>query len=374
LKFSSILGQDKVKEKLIAQVKSNRISHAQLFSSTEGCNALPIAVAFGQYINCTNKEDEDSCGSCHSCNKYQQLIHPDLHFSFPFISQPKIREVADDYINEFRKAFLENPSLNLNDWVTFMEESTKNPNINVNEIRNISKKLGLKAYEAEYKVMIIWLPEYLGLEGNKLLKILEEPPDKTLFLLVSESPQMLLSTIISRTQHIKIPNYNRSEIESYLLNSNLTDLNKAKNIALLSNGNLNKAIKLSFEINTSLLLQVKNFFNICYKNDTQSVLNFIEKMKDREEMKNFLLYTLEIIRLSNISEILTTSNPNNEEEEKLAFTLSKLLNLDNRIKVYRTINQALYEIDRNGNMFLILINISLSLRNNFKKDLKVGSN
>ncbi|MDP2176755.1 MAG: hypothetical protein Q8K70_12670 [Bacteroidota bacterium] len=373
MKFSSILGQDKVKEKLIAQVRNNRISHAQLFSGSEGCNALPLAVAFGQFINCTNKQENDSCGTCPSCNKYQQLIHPDLHFTFPFFYQDKKREVADDYIVEFRKAFINNPAMSLNDWMEQMEESTKKPNINIFECRNIIRKLALKPYEAEYKVMIIWLPEFLGTEGNVLLKIIEEPPAKTLFIMVSESPQMLLTTIISRTQQIKIPNYNRAELENHLIKENLTNVSNAKNIALMASGNYNKAIRLSSEVNESLLLQVKNFFNICFKNDTKSIVDLSEKMKDRGDMKNFLLYTLEILRLANISETQTESNPNNEEEEKLALTLSKLLHLENRIKVYRTINQALYEIDRNGNMFLILINISLSLRNNFKRDLKVGS-
>jgi DNA polymerase III subunit delta' len=373
LKFSDITGHAQLKTKLIAQVKSNRVSHAQLFSGSEGSNSLPIAIAFAQFINCTNKQVNDSCGVCPSCHKYQNIIHPDLHFSFPFISDESNHKHSDSYIEQFRKAIKDKPFLNLTDWTEYMEVSTKRPNINVAEIRNIIKKLTLKPFEAEYKVMIIWLPEYMGNEGNILLKFLEEPAPKTLFLLVSENPQLLLTTIISRTQLVKVPSYSRQEIEEHLISNYLSDKENAKNIALIASGNINKAIKLSGEVNESLITQVKLFFNICYKNDSFAIYSFADKFKDKEGLKNFLYYTLEILRLANSSNFKTESNPNNIEEEKLALTLSKLLNLESRIKLYRNINQAFYEIDRNGNVFLILINISLTLRNNFIKDLKVGS-
>jgi DNA polymerase-3 subunit delta' len=374
LKFSDITGHARLKESLIAQVKSNRVSHAQLFAGAEGSNALPLALAFAQYINCSDKHEKDSCGVCPSCHKYKNLVHPDLHLSFPFIYYDKTHELADEYIEQFRKAFKDNPALNLSDWLEYMETSTKKPNINVKEIRNIIKKLSLKPYEAEYKVMIIWLPEFLGNEGNVLLKIIEEPPAKTLFLMVSENPQMLLSTIVSRTQLVKIPNYSRQEIEDYLIANQLSDAENARNIALIAAGNINKAVKLSGEVNESLITQVKHFFNICYKNDSAGIYQFVDKFKDKDAIRNFLLYTLEILRLSNSSDIPKESNPNNVEEEKLALTLSKLLDLESRLKVYRSINQAFYEIDRNGNVFLILINISLTLRNNFRKATKAVSN
>src|SRR5690606_5589526 len=175
-------------------VSDNRVSHAQLFLGPEGSGSLALAVAYAQYINCENKSIDDSCGRCTSCRKYQKLIHPDLHFSYPFFASGE-KDIATNYLEEWRKAFLNNPYMSLDHWRHQLDAGNKQANINIAEAHDIIKKLSLKAFEAEYKVLIMWLPEYLHTQGNALLKLIEEPPAKTLFLLVAENQDKILNTI-----------------------------------------------------------------------------------------------------------------------------------------------------------------------------------
>ncbi len=376
MKFESIFGQAETKAKLIAQVKNNRISHAQIFASKEGSNALALAIAFAQFINCTNKLENDSCGTCASCSKYEQMAHPDLHFSFPFIADAsKKLEIADDFIVQFRQEFIENPMMNLYDWTLKLKAENKKPNITIKECRNIIKKLSLKAYESEYKVLIMWLPEYLGNEGNVLLKSLEEPPQKTLFLLVSEDQNNILPTILSRTQMTKIPRYSREDVMDFLMKQQGLEEQISKNISLMSEGNLNKAIKLSEQINNSMLMGFKEFLNNCFKNNFSELEKWASSFKEsgKNEAKNFLNYALEIIRLSAIVEFKSVSQLVDAEEERVILSLSRLMDLSNREHVYKAFNKAFYEIERNGNLKLILIDLSLTLRNNFKREPKVVS-
>ena len=191
--FSDIIGQELIKEQLRQTVRAQRLPHAQLFSGAEGVGKLPLALAYAQYINCENRNENDSCGVCPSCVKYNKLIHPDLHFVFPVI-KPAGRSsvVCDDFINEFRAMVLENKHFSLNDWYARISGDAKQGMIYANESQEIIRKLNLKTYESEYKIMIIWLPEKMNNQcANKLLKILEEPPEKTVFLLV----YMYLSTM-----------------------------------------------------------------------------------------------------------------------------------------------------------------------------------
>src|SRR5690606_1314323 len=186
MRFKEIVGHQSIKEQLVNTVKNNRVSHAQLFLGPEGSGSLALAVAYAQYINCENRLENDSCGQCPSCRKYDKLIHPDLHFSYPFFAKGA-EDVATNYIESWRQAFLSNPYLGLDHWRQQLEAGNKQANINIAEAHDIIKKLSLKAFEAEYKVLIMWLPEYLDIQGNALLKLIEEPPAKTLFLLVAEN-------------------------------------------------------------------------------------------------------------------------------------------------------------------------------------------
>src|SRR6187399_1374641 len=272
MQFRDIIGQPEVKQQLAELVQHNRLSHALLFLGKEGSGALQLALAFAQYIVCqssavnrqssvkepslfgepepapTNNEqrttNNDSCGICPACKKANELIHPDIHFSYPVITKkPGEKPVSTDFIKEWREFVSSNPYGNVYDWLQFIGAENKQGNITANECADIIHKLNLKSFESEYKILIMWLPEYLGNEGNKLLKLIEEPPPNTLFILVAENESLLLPTIVSRCQMIKIPMLETTDIESALIDSKIDPL-KARQVAATAEGNYREALQL----------------------------------------------------------------------------------------------------------------------------------
>src|SRR3954469_21956265 len=241
MQFKQIVGQEAIKQRLISTVNENRVSHAQLFLGTEGAGGLALAVAYAQYLSCEDKQPDDSCGVCSSCRKYQKLMHPDLHFSYPFFAKHK-DDTALTFIEQWRDAFINNPYLNLDTWRGYLEAENKQANINIAECHQIIKKLSFKPFESAYKILILWLPEYLDKEGNTLLKIIEEPQPNTLFLLVAQNQDQILNTILSRTQLVKIPALGYEEVKNYLIKERNQTENSAAQIAYLSNGNLTEAL------------------------------------------------------------------------------------------------------------------------------------
>lgn len=238
--FSQILGHDTIKERLIRTVTEQRIPHAQLFRGPEGVGKLALAIAYAQFICCENKSESDSCGLCPSCVKYAKLAHPDLHLVFPVIKPTgKSSVVCDDYVADFRAMVIEHHYFGVDEWFARISEDAKQGMIYANESQEIIRKLSLKTYESEYKVMIIWLPERMNLEcSNKLLKILEEPPEKTLFLLVSNHPDEIITTILSRTQHFNIPFLEIDDIAKALITNQSLEITQhdAMNVARIANG------------------------------------------------------------------------------------------------------------------------------------------
>src|SRR6201996_2845132 len=241
MQFSEIVGQAAVKQRLVNTVKENRVSHAQLFLGPEGSGSLALAVAYAQYLSCEDRQPDDSCGVCASCRKYQKLMHPDLHFSYPFFAKHK-DDNALTFIEQWREAFLANPYLNLDGWRSYLDAENKQANINIAECHQIIKKLSFKPFESEFKILILWLPEYLDKAGNALLKIIEEPQPNTLFLLVAQNQDQILNTILSRTQLVKIPALEYDEIKEYLITQHHQTDEAAAEIAYLSNGNLTEAL------------------------------------------------------------------------------------------------------------------------------------
>jgi DNA polymerase III subunit delta' len=299
--FSQITGYEDIKRALVHSVQKGHIAHAQLLLGKEGTPNLPLALAYATYVNCLDKQPADSCGKCSSCSKYERLVHPDLHFIFPSAT---LKDVAkDSQTNELTKRFrsfiIENPYRNLQDWSSYFGAENKQPNIGVEESRGIVKTLSLKAFEAEYKVLLIWLPEYMNIQAaNALLKILEEPPAKTLFLLVSNSADKLLATIISRTQIIQVRPFEDQEMESYLVTNGLAAPEKANQIARLADGDLNQAIKLIKEIKNDYHALFAEWMRLCYG---KRVLDLIQKTDQfqqlgREGQKSFFQYGLSMFR------------------------------------------------------------------------------
>src|SRR3989338_4988709 len=203
MQFSAVIGQDELKHHLLHEVKGGKISHAQLFLGKPGYCSLPLALAFVQYLFCENRSETDSCGECPQCRKVSELQHPDLHFSFPTVLA--IAKKADAFISDWRAQIKENPYFNLHDWTRRIDSSERKPIIGVDESLEIIKKLNLKSFEGGYKVMVIWMAEEMNADcANKLLKILEEPTPKTLFILLAEAQDKMLTTILSRTQIVRV--------------------------------------------------------------------------------------------------------------------------------------------------------------------------
>src|SRR5512140_168709 len=255
MKFSEIEGQKEVIDKLINSVNLERVSHAQLVTGPEGCGSLALALAYAQFISCENRLPADSCGKCKSCVKYEKLIHPDLHFVFPVVKDKKTNEpVSDNYIEQWREFVIKSPYFGVNKWLDYIEAGNAQGLIFASEASEIIKKLSLKTFESDFKLMIIWLPEKMHLAtANKLLKMIEEPPGNTLFLLVSDEPDKVIPTILSRCQLVKIPKFRNSDIKNFLIRKLSMPDEKAADLSEVSNGNITRAIELCENENASLV-------------------------------------------------------------------------------------------------------------------------
>ncbi|MDQ3048847.1 MAG: DNA polymerase III subunit delta', partial [Bacteroidota bacterium] len=278
--FKEIIGQQAAKERLIRSVKEGRISHAQLFLGPQGCGSLALAVAYAQFISCSNKQEDDSCGTCSSCIKCNKLVHPDLHFVYPVALSEKVR-TSSAVASQWREAFLDNPYITLFQWFESLSAENKQAVIGTEESGEILRKLSLTTYEAEYKIMIIWQAEKMNQQSaNKLLKILEEPPDKTLFLLIVESEEQLLRTILSRTQLIKINRIADEELSEALVNIHGLSADAAEKTAHLADGNYAEALLLISENENASqnLASFQKLMRASIKFEPKAVMSWIDEM------------------------------------------------------------------------------------------------
>ena len=252
MEFRQIVGQEKTKQLLLGMGRSDRMPHAQIFLGPTGCGKLALALAFAQYVLCIDKQENDSCGKCTNCIKSAKLIHPDIHYSYPTVGT---KVVSTNLLTEWRSAILEDAYMDVNQWLHHIGAENKQGNINKDECVSIIKKLSLKIFEGSHKILIMWLPEYLGKEGNRLLKLIEEPPENTLFILVAEEQEKILNTILSRCQIVKINRLQDEQIVQYLANEKGVDEAKASSVAHLADGDLGSAKKLldNTENNNALL-------------------------------------------------------------------------------------------------------------------------
>lgn len=365
--FSKIPGRSQVKQQLIHSIHQGKISHAQLFIASEGSGGLAMAFAYAQYVSCENRRDDDSCGQCPSCKKYMKLVHPDLHLSFPFIASSK-DDVASTYITKFREAILADPFMGYQQWLDTMGEEKKQGNINIAECHSILQKLSYKSFESGYKVLIMWLPEYLKETGNALLKIIEEPPPQSLFLFVTENREQILSTILSRLQAVNIPRAENQEVVSYLVQESGTDAEQAQKAAYLANGNISMALGLLTEQENDNEAIFVNWMRICFANDGLQVLQFVEKIATwgREQQKNFIRYTLQVIRDS----LILSQGPDklvrfNGRELDLG-KFSKIIHEGNCEYIVRDLDEAFYHIERNANAKVLFLDLSIRMIKNLK--------
>lgn len=301
MNFSQIPGHKDVVSKLIQTVKSGRVSHAQIFAGAEGSANLAFALAYAKYINCEDRREDDACGKCKSCVKYEKMAHPDLHFVFPVVKKKDKDPVSDDFIAEWREFAGKTSFFTLNSWLDCIGAGNSQGMIYTSEASEIIRKLNLKTFESDYKIMIIWLPEKMNdASANKLLKIIEEPPEKTLFLLVSNQPGKIIATILSRCQMVKIPKIDDTDAAAWLTGTFGIAEEKAADISHVANGNMAKAVELCHDDGASLdnLERFKNMMRFAWKRDILSLINWSETIAalGRELQKEFISYSLRLLR------------------------------------------------------------------------------
>jgi len=377
--FKSVLTAPALKNQLISLVKENRISHAQLFLSQAGAHSFALAVAYAQYVCCQDRKEDDSCGVCPSCAKFEKLAHPDLHFIFPNCITKKVKKDPDSrqFVQEFRDfVFSKNYHIDIEDWLSELGGENKQATINIRDCSNIIQQNNIQSYEGGYKIFIFWcLDRLYHAAASKLLKTLEEPEKNTLFILLTENSDKILATILSRTQLVKIPPLDHNVIAKQLVNDFGMPMQKSEDIAEISEGNYVKAINLhennnelrdmlrKFELLFSSMSALKNHAShqqINYLTVQEVIASIVET--GREEQKSFLRFVSRMIR--NIL-MLGTQNENlvkaTTEEKKVMHVFAKTIALKNVQSILNECNQALYHIERNGNSTLVFTDFYLKV-------------
>jgi DNA polymerase III subunit delta' len=386
MQFSEIIGQDPVKQQLAELVQHNRLSHALLFLGKEGTGSLPLAIAFAQYIVCEkvsgkNKatigaaslfgEDSadsrltthDSCGTCPSCTKAQQLVHPDIHFSYPTVTKKAgEKPIATDFITEWRDFIRLNAYGNLFDWIEQIKEKENSQGkITAAECNDIIRKLSLKSFESEYKILIMWMPENLDTEGNKLLKLIEEPPLNTLFILVAENESLVLPTIVSRCQLIRIPPLETIQVEKALVERNKTESNVARQVAMVSDGNYREALQLVQHAEEDWQALLREWLNAILKTGPAAQAKWVEEISrlGREKQKQFLRYFNHLLEEAIHLRISGTGPAGTERD--FAERLNKIAGIEQQQAIIEELDKASYYIERNahGKMLFQALTIKL---------------
>ena len=404
MQFQSITGQKETKEQLVQLVQHNRLSHALLFLGKEGSGALQLALAFAQYIVCnpqikevdlfaapepqtpsdrviragTNNKpqtkENDSCGQCPACKKANELIHPDIHFSYPVITKKTgEKPVSTDFIKEWREFIVQNPYGNVYDWLQFIGAENKQGNITAHECNDIIRKLNLKSFESEYKILIMWMPEFLGKEGNKLLKLIEEPPPNTLFILIAENEDLVLPTILSRTQLVKIPLLTNLEVEASLELNAGVKMEKAQQIAVLAEGNYREALQLLQNADDDWEVMLREWLNAIIRTGPVAQVKWIDDTAKlgREKQKQFLKYFIHL--LEEAVRLRIMESPFNDQPRPngssgrattindFASRLNKLCDLSQQEAIINELDKASYYIERNANAKMLFHALSIRL-------------
>lgn len=410
--FKEIIGQQDIKEHLAEMVQHNRLSHALLFLGKEGSGALPLALAFAQYVVCEkiNKKAiaqkqagaslfgeapalfgeepaaapkdtppggqetgshplaahlKDACGVCPSCQKARQLVHPDIHFTYPVIPRKAgDKPVSTDYITEWREFIQKTPYGNAYDWLQHIGAENKQGNITAYECNEIIRKLNLKSFESGFKILVLWMPEYLGNEGNKLLKLIEEPPPETLFILVAENESQILATILSRTQLIKIPALTTEAITAALVEKTGTAPEQARQVASIASGNYREALHLVQHAGEDWQSLLRDWLNAILKNGPIAQVKWIDEVSKlgREKQKQFLLYFNHLleqaIRLQamGIDKVLLPDN-----ERDFALRLNKIAEFHQQEAIIEELDKAAYYIERNANARMLFHALTIKL-------------
>ncbi|MDE3212649.1 MAG: hypothetical protein KGM98_05390 [Bacteroidota bacterium] len=390
MQFGQITGHGETKKHLTDLVQQNRLSHALLFLGKEGSPALPMALAFAQYIVCVSSKNEprvqsglfgpepagevpaqsdkpgDSCGTCPACVKAGQYIHPDIHYSFPVITRKAgSAPVSDDYMKEWRDFLNHHPYGNVYDWLQFIGAENKQGNITVEECNSIIHKLSLKAFESRFKILIMWMPEFLGVSGNKLLKLIEEPPEDTLFILVAQDENAILPTILSRTQLIRIPLFSDEEVREALISQEGTPEEAAARIAGISEGNYREALLLYQHAAQDWEAILRDWLNVVLRRQSEGLNKWIEgvSLLGREKQKQFLRYFIHLLgQALRVRFIPEGSGPVLPENEKdFTLRINKLCGIEAQNALIEELNRSIFYIERNAHTKMLFHALSIRL-------------
>ncbi len=366
--FKDVVGQDEIKKRLIRSVQEQRISHAQLFAGHPGTGKLAMALAYAQYISCRNRTDEDSCGVCPSCHKYQKLAHPDLHFVFPVFNAKNLKNpVSDDFLPQWRELVKKNQYFELSDWLDHIDAGNAQGLIYERESESILRKLNLKSFESEYKVMIIWLAEKMHAAcSNKLLKMIEEPPNKTLFILISEDEEGVIGTIRSRAQLVKFPFIENKALSDALLKIEGIDPAIIPDAVHLANGNFNRALAYlePGEDEQFYFLKFQEMMRFAYTREVKELITWADEMAKigRDKQKAFFAASLRLVReyfISNMkrSELVYM----NRDEKEWGKKFAPFINERNIVPFAAEFELGIKHISMNGNPRIVFLDTALRM-------------
>jgi DNA polymerase-3 subunit delta' len=367
MRFNEVIGQKELKDQLVRSVSENRIPHALMLLGEGGYGTFPLALAYAQFILCEERAGGDSCGKCPSCHKAAKLAHPDLHFVYPVATTKSVSRhpVSDEFSDEWRTFVSGDPYIIPAAWYDFIGMENKQGVINVYESAAILRKLSFQSFESEYKVMVIWQPEKMNRPcANKLLKILEEPPSKTVFIMVAEKTDSILPTVLSRTQLLKVPAIDRTDLCDYL--EGRYEQQQIKDAAALAGGNYNRAVEhLQATNNAGQDLDMFiRMMRLAYAARVSELLEWVEEVAalGRERQKNFLLYAIRMIRenlLLNINEkglaVMT------QKEAEFSEKFSAFVTRDNAEGIYSALNLAYSHIEANAYARIVFLDLCLKL-------------
>jgi len=365
MKFEQIIGQEEVKNHLQQTISENRVPHAQLFLGNQGYGTLPMAIAYAKEILCSNSKTDQTSAR----NKSDKLIHPDMHFIFPVNTTAEVKRnpTSKPFLKQFREAFLWNPYLDLNQWLQFIGVGNKQGIINVHQAQDILKDVYLKPYESDFKVIIIWMAEKLHPSAsNKLLKAIEEPPEKTVFLLITEDQEQIIPTILSRTQIVQFKRLHKEEIKKALQSSFSISDEEVTTINNLCNGSYNEALKL-YENNEVVLFNRNNFIDwmrLAFRKDLVGIQNWVDTIAGigREKQKAFLEFGLHIFREAMVLnhkafEVLQLDG----EESKFVKNFAPFVHQGNLKQYMDLFNESIYHIERNANPRILFLDLTITV-------------
>lgn len=367
MQFKDVIAQNHLKKQFIASAKNNKVSQAMLFLGNEGTGKLSMALAFAQYLNCENPTENDSCGVCASCVKTQKLIHPDIFYTYPTIGA---KSLAKDDIVKWREILSNSSYITYNDWIAYLDNENKQGNITAEECNQIIRQHGLRHFEGKYKVQIIWGAEYLKKEGNRLLKLIEEPPADTVFILIAQNQDEILPTILSRTQLIKFNSLSLEDIKDNLLKNFQISEVEAHKIAQIADGSWKDAVSLigntendyfqHFRQWMLYIIQLRARPNIEF---AEGLINWCDEMGStgRQNQKAFLKFALFFIREGFASQNEVFSKLT-EDEQDTALKMINTFSWQKMISISQIINNLHYEIVRNANAKIAFYSTSMKIK------------